>query len=285
MTDDQRPADEGLAGALGALRERLDTVAGAIASLVASHRALGTQLQEAETRRTQDAKDTARRLDGLEQELLAVPVAAMPARGATYDAAPPAPEVADLLDAVALSLEVQMRLAEIVERLDHRIEGPPTDAPAPVAPIDVTGALSAVTDELGARLTLHTDAAVAGAVRLIDGRLATLREELQKVERDLPGGPPAANFEAGAVMGAAQAAWNRLEQRLDAEFDELSRQLAAMAGLLETAAASAEAAASRPVVTGDQLRKAAASVRNSVIVAGRSRWERRGGQRGIGPGS
>ncbi|MEQ1787409.1 MAG: hypothetical protein ABL966_10175, partial [Acidimicrobiales bacterium] len=82
----------------------------------------------------------------------------------------------------------------------------------------------------------------------------------------------------------AQAAWNRLEQRLDAEFDDLGRQLQAMAALIEQTAASAEAVANRPVVTGDQLRRAAASVKDSVVGANRSRRDRRGGPRGLGSG-
>jgi type II secretory pathway component PulM len=94
-------------------------------------------------------------------------------------------------------------------------------------------------------------------------------------------------FEAGAVMGAAQAAWNRLEQRLDHEFDDLGRQLQSMASLIEqavTTAEAAEAAASRPVVTGEQLRRAATSVKDSALGAGRARRERRGGPRSLGPG-
>ena len=54
-------------------------------------------------------------------------------------------------------------------------------------------------------------------------------------------------------MGATQAAWTRLEQRLDAEFDDLGRQLQAMVALIERTATIAEAVANRPVVTGDQL--------------------------------
>ena len=91
-------------------------------------------------------------------------------------------------------------------------------------------------------------------------------------------------FEAGAVMGAAQAAWNRLEQRIDTEFDDLGRQLHSMGAVIEQALATAEAAANRPVVTGDQLRRAASSVKDTVLGASRSRRERRGGPKGLGPG-
>lgn len=150
---------------------------------------------------------------------------------------------------------------------------------AQVEGIDVAGPLADVTHELSGRLTLHTDTALAGALRVIDDRLAALRNALSA-------GAPAGvgGFEAGAVMGAAQAAWNRLEQRLDAEFDDLGRQLQAMAALIEQTAASTEAVANRPVVTGDQLRRAAASVKDSVVGANRSRRDRRGGPRGLGSG-
>ncbi len=86
-------------------------------------------------------------------------------------------------------------------------------------------------------------------------------------------------------MGATQAAWNRLEQRLDSEFDDLGRQLQSMAALMDQAVASSEVAANRPVVTGDQLRKAASAVRDTVVSASRSRRDRRGGPKGLGSGS
>jgi hypothetical protein len=148
--------------------------------------------------------------------------------------------------------------------------------------IDLHGPLDDIARDLRGRLTLHTDTALAGALRVIDDRLAALRNTL------LDGGGGSASpanvggFEAGAVLGAAQAAWSRLEQRLDEEFDDLSRQLQAMASLIEQAVASSEAVANRPVVTGDQLRKAASAVKETVVGAGRSRRERRGGPKGIG---
>ncbi len=49
--------------------------------------------------------------------------------------------------------------------------------------------------------------------------------------------------------------------------------------------ASSEAAANRPVVTGDQLRKAASAVKDTVVSASRSRRDRRGGPRGLSSGS
>jgi hypothetical protein len=148
---------------------------------------------------------------------------------------------------------------------------------------DVAGPLAEVSLELSDRLTLHTDTALAGILRLIDERLTALRTVLAEG----PGAPPSPNvggFEAGAVMGAAQAAWNRLEQRLDSEFDDLGRQLQSMAAMIEQAVATTEAVANRPVVTGDQLRRAASAVKDSVVGAGRSRRERRGGPRGLGSG-
>lgn len=151
--------------------------------------------------------------------------------------------------------------------------------------IDVAGPLAEVTNELGGRLTLHTDTALAGALRLIDDRLAALRNVVAGAGSGASPQTNVGGFEAGAVMGAAQAAWNRLEQRLDTEFDDLSRQLQAMATLIEQAVASAEAAASRPVVTGDQLRRAASAVKDTVVGASRSRRDRRGGPRGLGSGS
>jgi hypothetical protein len=263
MADHDRPSDPTIALVLGDLSERLDTVAGAVASLVAAHSALGAQLLEAETSRAKDASDLVRRLDGLEQALLALPDPPMAVAGGHEGSTAPSVDVDDLRADVALSLEVLVRVAEIVERLEDRTE------PA---------------DELSTRLTSHTDVALAGAVRLIDGRLAVLREEL-RAGSGSPSAAQPAGFEAGAVMGASQAAWNRLEQRLDTEFDELSRQLSAMAELLEATATSAEAAANRPVLAGDQLRKAAASMKSTVIGAGRSAWERRADQRGLGRGT
>jgi hypothetical protein len=123
---------------------------------------------------------------------------------------------------------------------------------------------------------------MAAALRLIDERLTAVREALPTESATTPSN--VGGFEAGAVMGAAQAAWNRLEQRLDTEFDDLGRQLQAMAALIEQAVATTEAVANRPVVTGDQLRRAASAVKDTVVGAGRSRRERRGGPRGLGSG-
>jgi hypothetical protein len=177
-------------------------------------------------------------------------------------------------------------LAPVLEKLDElsasvaaltwqlpELAGASDDDPAAVAQ---------AAEALGDRLTAHTDQALAGTLRVLDARLAGLRDAITTAAEPAPGAM--GGFEAGAVMGAAQAAWNRLEQRLDHEFDDLGRQLQAMASLIEQAVESAEAAATRPVVTGDQLRKAATSVKDTVVSASRSRRARRGGPRSLGSG-
>ncbi len=70
--------------------------------------------------------------------------------------------------------------------------------------------------------------------------------------------------EVGALMGATQAAWLRLEQRLDSEFGDIHRELRSLSGLTEQTRATALEAAHRPVVTSAQLRKATTSLRESV---------------------
>ena len=138
------------------------------------------------------------------------------------------------------------------------------------------------TETMEDRLRHHTDTALAGTLRVLDDRLNGLRAAIRDAA---PAAAPQMGFEAGAVMGAAQAAWNRLEQRLDSEFDDLGRQLQAMGTLIEQALATAEAAANRPVVTGEQLKRTAVSMKDAVLQASRSRRERRGGPRGLGPGA
>lgn len=284
MAEDDQPADRALADALNELGRKLDTVAGAVASIAASHTELRAKVTEAEARRGQDSRDTVQRLSALERAFLTVPVAGMGPIGPSHDGPPPI-DVEELRADVALSLEVLVRVAEVVERLDRRSEEGPGSAPGSSDALALLGTTAAATEALVTRVSQHTDAALAGAVRMIDGRLAVLRDDLQRHPGSAgESASPGQGFEAGAVMGAAQAAWNRLEQRLDSEFDDLGRQLAALAELAETAAASADAAASRPVVSGDQLRKAATSMKESVVGASRSRWARRG-HRGIGPGS
>lgn len=376
MADDDRPAD-GATDALAHLGQKLDTVAGAVAAIAASHNDLLGHVAEAEARRSQDAHEMAQRLDAIERQVLARPPPAVPPP-------PGAPgDLASLHTDVALSLDVLARVAEGIERLDSRTEdrlaavrdaaaSPVADlqallsarnerhdtqldeliaavdtlaaeGPAPVRErladlgeavreladrpagdggagvlerldelaaavqavtwqlpelggelaavreqverIDVAGPLAQVTSDLSGRLTLHTDTALAGALRMIDDRLTALRAVVTDAAGAAPQQGAVGGFEAGAVMGATQAAWNRLEQRLDSEFDDLGRQLQSMAALIDQAVASSDAAANRPVVTGDQLRKAATAVKDTVVGAGRSRRARRGGPKGLGSGS
>ncbi len=267
MAKEEQPAADGdSVDALAELGVKLDTVAGAVAAIAATHTELLGQFAEAELRRSQDAVAAAQRLDALERQILALPAPIPPPPGA------PGPEPASVglepvREDLALTLDVLNSIAEAVQSL--------------------SGRLPDIADDLRERLTLHTDVALAGALRLIDGRLSTLRAVVAEAGAQAgpgAGGSRVGGFEAGAVMGAAQAAWNRLEQRLDDEFDDLSRQLQAMANLVEQAVASTEAAANRPVVTGDQLRRAASAVKDSVVGASRSRRDRRGGPRGLGSG-
>lgn len=164
-------------------------------------------------------------------------------------------------------------LAEELTTLRTQVEG-----------LDLTGPLQETAEDLAEDLRQHTDVALAGTLRLLDERFHGLRSALVPLTNP----PPAANmgFEAGAVMGAVQAAWSRLEQRLDHEFDQLGHQLVEMDRRIEQALATAEAAANRPVVTGEQLRKTASSVKEAVQHAREQRRLRRGGTppKGLGPG-
>ena len=172
------------------------------------------------------------------------------------------------------------QLTESVERLEHQARTRVRSARGRRRPIgdDLRQQLDGSTRDLwrwpalSCRVTRHR------AWRALRGRRC-LTDAAQRAR------PPVAGFEAGAVMGATQAAWTRLEQRLDAEFDDLGRQLQAMVALIERTATIAEAVANRPVLTGDQLRRAASAMKESVASAGRSRRDRRGGQRGLGSGT
>jgi hypothetical protein len=314
----EKQPDQALTPRLDDLAAKLDTVAGAVLTIANRQSELLDHVSEIEARRSHDALEISQRLEALERQALGRPPSAAPGDDATSSVA------GDL----RLALEVLAQVAEGIERLDARTAerltalrdaaaGPVRDlqdvlaaryeqqdeqaadlaaslqalAARPAAPSghDDSAVLARI-DELGGRVTLHTDTALAGTLRLIDDRLATLRNAVVEAAR---GDEDKGGFEAGAVMGATQAAWNRLEQRLDAEFDDLGRQLEAMATLLEQAAQSAEEAAQnageaasyRPIVSGDQLRKAAGALRDTVVSAGRSRRERRGGPRSLGPGS
>lgn len=214
MEDEDRSADAAIVIALTDLGRKLDTVAGAVATIAGGHRDLLSHVAESEARRGQDSVAISRRLETLE----------------------------------ALVLDLGHQLPEL-------------------------------SDDVTTRLSDHTDAALAGVLRLLDVRLALLRRAIDEAE---PVATPAAGFEAGAVMGAAQAAWNRLEQRLDKEFDDLGRQLQSMASLIDAVASSAEDLANRPVMSGDQLRKAASAVKDTVVSANRNRRDRRGGPKSLG---
>jgi hypothetical protein len=370
--DDDEAADSAHTGASVELALKLDTVAGAVAAIAATHTELLSHVAEAEARRSHETREVAQRLEALERQLLALPSNAIPP--------PPGAPVAEadvesLRGDMSLTLDVLARMAEGIERFDTRTEdrlaavrdaalapvadlqallsarnehqdtqlselaaavqalaereeepGPeavaelteavrnlsarPPDSSAAVLErveelasavqaltwqlpelveelaavraqvegIDVAGPMAEVTHELSGRLTLHTDTALAGALRLIDDRLAALRNVMTEAGSSSASAQQnVGGFEAGAVMGAAQAAWNRLEQRLDSEFDDLSRQLQALASLIDQVVTSTEAVANRPVVTGDQLRRAASAVRDTVVGANRARRDRRGG--------
>ena len=137
--------------------------------------------------------------------------------------------------------------------------------------------LPGIGDDVTLRLTDHIDSALAAMLRLVDIRLAMLRRAFEEADA-----PASTNIEAGAVMGATQAAWNRLEQRIETEFDDLGRQLQSMASLIDAVVTSTEDLANRPVVSGEQLRKAASAVKETVVAANRSRRDRRGGPRKLG---
>jgi hypothetical protein len=140
----------------------------------------------------------------------------------------------------------------------------------PPAPKDPTlarlASIEAAVTELGAALQRQHDdlllaldvlAQLGGAVEQSTTGLAVVAPP------PLPP-TPSSGYEAGAVMGATQAAWTRLEERLDAEFGDLRLQLRSLTGLTQEATATALEAAHRPVMNSEQLRKAAASVRTTV---------------------
>jgi hypothetical protein len=72
MADDRGPADRGDADALADLSQKLDTVAGAVAAIAATHIDLLAQVVEAEGRRAEDAIDVGERLDALERQITEV---------------------------------------------------------------------------------------------------------------------------------------------------------------------------------------------------------------------
>ena len=288
---------------LAALDRKLDTIAGALAAVAATQKDL---LETAAGHRA-DLALALEVLAGIAESLDRVETRTEDRLAAIRDAASaPVADLQALLAARSERSEAQLDqvAARVEEAVAERLESLEAAAVAlaarlpeigedlaglreAVEGLDVTGPLQDTADGLADDLRDHTTAALAGTLRVLDERLSTLRSAIVAVPAPPPAPPAAAGmgFEAGAVMGATQAAWNRLEQRLDAEFDDLGRQLQAMSTLVERALATAEAAAHRPVVTGEQLRRTASSVRDAVVQANRSRRDRRGGPRGLGPGS
>lgn len=316
MGPQERPPEEVIYDALDDLGRKLDTVAGAIAAVADAHTTVLDHLAGSEARRSHEAVEVSHRLEALERQVLnlghgsggaerpdlahlAEVLAAMAAQVAVLNAkvdelaARPtmAPE-ADLTalheqvaaaatrhdQDLALSLEVLAHMTEAFEKLEARTLETQNFTPVLARLDDVSASVRSMAGEV----TNHTDVALIAVLRLVDQRLAALRSSLTGAV------PPTAGsmggFEAGAVMGATQAAWTRLEQRLDNEFDDLGRQLQGLASLAADVIAATEGLANRPVVTGDQFRKAASAMKDSVVSANRSRRERRGGPKGIDSG-
>jgi hypothetical protein len=139
---------------------------------------------------------------------------------------------------------------------------PPAQPDPTLARLD---AIEAAVNELGRALQRqHDDLLLAlDVLAQLGGAVEQSTTGLAVVE-PAPSPGPSSGYEAGAVMGATQAAWTRLEERLDAEFGDLRVQLRSLTGLTQEATATALEVAHRPVVNGEQLRKAAASVRTTV---------------------
>jgi hypothetical protein len=218
---------------------------------------------------------------------------------------PPAPPPIDVDRLVAdVAAAVTAQVGEIVDTrvraavsdaLDERAPGDaePSEPGAalevvpPPSLAEIDERLEATSEEIRRAVADRTEGALASLLRLLDERLTTVTDDLAvlsdavesaRSERQQPAG-----FEAGAVLGASQAAWARLESRIDAEFDDVGRQLHSLGVLVERALEVMENR--QPLVTGEGIRKAAASVRDTVVGASRSRRDRRGGPRGLGPGS
>jgi|SRR5690554_60626 len=284
------PGSTDLGARLDDLSDKLDTVAGAVAAVAASQNELidqGRQLLDALARSTRTHRD----------DLEAV----VEALTATVDAVEGAAQVHDerlggLQDALTAPIaDLQALLAARTQALEARLEAMAARldaAPAAPGPSPVPGPSPAGLDDLRADLAAtardlrhHTDVALAGTIRVLDERFEGLRRAVGPAEPQQPTSP--GGFEAGAVLGAVQAAWSRLEQRLDHEFDELGHQLLEIDRRIEQALATAEAAANRPVVTGEQLRRTASSVKEAVLAAREQRRLRRSGgtpPKGLGPG-
>lgn len=315
-TETAEAADVELLARIEGLDRKIDTIAGAMAAVARSQNDIVAKATESDEHRSQDVVDLAHRMESLERLVLGLTKSLEGADARTDDrfaalrdaATVPVNDLKELL--VARTERTETRLQDLLDRLaeataqmpgssqtaagagdlsDERLSAivGQLDALAErLDEIDVAGPVSASSQELGDHLADHTDAALAGLLRLVDDRVESLRGSIQELaEATGPAPANSAGFEAGAVMGAAQAAWNRLEQRLDNEFDDLGRQLQAMGSLIEQALATAEAAANRPVVTGESIRKTASSLKEALQTANRNRRDRRGGPHSLGPGS
>jgi chromosome segregation ATPase len=131
---------------------------------------------------------------------------------------------------------------------------------------------------------------LAGQVSELSRDLAGTREIVRVVSDsvtgirlDLRSQESAGGLSAGAMLGTAQAAWTRLEHRLEREFDDVGHQLEQLGGLLHQAIEAMEAAQSNQPHVADQLRRArdtAASFLDSLRESGRDRRRARVGDKG-----
>ena len=151
--------------ALADLGRKLDTVAGALAAIVGSHSDLLGHVAEAEARRSHDAREVAQRLGALERQVLSDrqappppvdPLDPFPARSVPAD-------LENLRSDLALGLDVLAQVAESVQNLERRAEDESTAPPEPTA--DAHPEVTERIEELGKGLMLHTDLALAGALR------------------------------------------------------------------------------------------------------------------------
>lgn len=204
------------------------------------------------------------------------------------DLAPLRGQLVDLAATAAHQRDDLARVADAVATLGARPSDLAAMGPVIARVNDLTSAVQSISgqlpqlgDNVTHRLTEHTDTALAGVLRLLDGRLAALRRALADAGSPSTSATGETPLDAETVMGIAQASWNHLEQRIDTEFDDLGRQLQAMAALIEAVVVSNEDLASRPIVTGEQFRRAATSVKETVVTANRNRRQRRGGPKSL----
>jgi hypothetical protein len=111
-------------------------------------------------------------------------------------------------------------------------------------------------------------------LRRVDSQLGEVRDTVEGMARGGGSNLPVlatqqtestqiTGFEAGAVLGASQAAWTRLEQRLDHDFDDLTAEVQQLRHSLELAVRALEQLAARQAdsaplkATATAVRKAA----------------------------